>query len=346
MMTALQALGGKRFRLVQVPIPACAATEVRIRVDAVTICTQWDLHLRRGQPMFPGHTFHLPYTVGQPGHEASGVVDAIGSDVRDLRVGDRVSVWRDPGHDVMGAYAQYVVRAADDAIRVPSLLPAWQTAAVELAMCVAASVQRLRDVAGIEGQRVAVSGLGPAGLIAVQLMRAEGAREITGIDPCEQRRAAAEALAPIRTLSPSEAESALPKRPHATVDVAVDCVGSARSVQFLMDRTREALGLFGVQREAYMYRPEHYDRLILCGYPGHHRRDAEYAVRCIERGALDLGAIVTHHYALDEYEQAIDQLEHQTAVKVCLHPWGVPEALRSARVLPDAESETLAAGRG
>jgi threonine 3-dehydrogenase len=98
-------------------------------------------------------------------------------------------------------------------------------------------------------------------------------------------------------------------------------VGAKVSVEFLMDRTADVVALFGVQREAYTFDLRHYMGLRLCGYRGHSRAAAEYAVGLIERGALDLAPLVTHHLPLERYGEGIDLLERQEAVKVCFRPW-------------------------
>ena len=54
-MRALTALGGRDVELREFPLPDPGPGEVRVAVEAVTVCTQWDLHLRHGSPMFPGH---------------------------------------------------------------------------------------------------------------------------------------------------------------------------------------------------------------------------------------------------------------------------------------------------
>ena len=107
----------------EVPIPEPQAGEILLRVEAVTTCPQWDLHLRHQEPMFVGHQFHYPYTLGQPGHEATGTIAKIGEGVTCYAVGDRVSAWRDAGHQRQGCYAQYVALNADNVIRVPPALP-------------------------------------------------------------------------------------------------------------------------------------------------------------------------------------------------------------------------------
>src|SRR5215467_10075341 len=106
-MKILQVSRGTDFTLLDVPTPQPGPGEVILKVEAVTTCPQWDLHLRHNEPMFVGHQFHYPYTPGQPGHEATGTIAAVGEGVTDVRVGDRVSAWRDQGPGRPGCYAQY-----------------------------------------------------------------------------------------------------------------------------------------------------------------------------------------------------------------------------------------------
>lgn len=301
-----------------------------MRVEAVTTCPQWDLHLRHNEPMFLGHRFHYPYTPGQPGHEATGEVAGLGEGVTGLAVGDRVSAWRDPGHKSPGCYAQYVVHRAENVIRVPTGLPPEATASVELAMCVGATFLLLRPMKVLEGKRIGIGGLGPAGLIAAQMARAEGATEIIGFDLSATRRDYAVKETQLvdvaydpRAPGLSDILPVRPKSPASlAIDSAVDCVGAKASVEFLMDRVRDTVALFGVQREEYTFAPRHYGGLRLCGYPGHSREAAEYAVSLIINSQLNLAPLVTHHLPLEQYAEGIDLLERQEAVKVCFYPWG------------------------
>lgn len=320
-MKALQILSGADVAIVELPIPQPGPGEVRVRIDAVTICTQWDLHLRHNSPMFPGHQFHYPYTVGQPGHEGSGVVDAVGANVTQLKEGDRVSLWRDPGHGVQGCFAHYVVRETSEVIRVPEHLSPVATAPVELAMCVACSIMQMASMDAIRGKRVAVAGLGPAGLIAIQMLRAEGAAHITGIDPVAKRREIAVQLGADVAYSPDEAAEAIPLRNAAILDSAIDCVGAERSLQFLMDRVADTISIFGVLRGEVKFGFQHYIGLRLCGYPPHNRPAAEYAVQLMAEGKLDLMPVISHVMPMAGYRAAIDMLERQEATKVCLLPW-------------------------
>jgi len=90
-----------------------------------------------------------------------------------------------------------------------------------------------------------------------------------------------------------------------------------------MDHTRDFVALFGVQREDYVYGAVHCrgPGLKLCGYPGHHKDAARYALEQICAGALDLSLLVTHRLPLEEYDRAVQLLKAQKAIKVCFLPW-------------------------
>jgi threonine dehydrogenase-like Zn-dependent dehydrogenase len=325
-MKILQVGRGRASEILDVPIPEPGPGEVLMRIEAVTTCPQWDLHLRHNEPMFIGHRFHYPYTPGQPGHEATGDIVALGAGVTGLTVGDRVSAWRDAGHNVPGCYAQYALHKSENVIRVPAHLPPPATAPVELAMCVGATFLMLREMDALRGRRFGVMGLGPAGLIAAQMAKAEGAAEVIGFDLSAYRREFARTLGVDAVFdSRDDLAEKFPARPHKpTLDCGVDCVGAKASVEFLMDRTADVVALFGVQREDYTFAPRHYNGLRLCGYKGHSRKAAAYAVGLIEQGKLDLAPLATHHLPLERYAEGIDLLENQQALKICFWPWRDP----------------------
>ena len=68
---------------------------------------------------------------------------------------------------------------------------------------------------------------------------------------------------------------------------------------------RNVVALFGVQREDYTFAPRHYLKR-LCGYRGHSRQAAEYAVALISQDRLNLAPLVTHTLPLGRYRDGID----------------------------------------
>ncbi len=317
-MRILQVTAPTTFEILDAPEPVPGPGELLMRVEAVNTCVQWDLHLRHNEPMFVGHRFIYPYTPGQPGHEATGYVEAVGPGVG-YAPGDRICAWRDQGHSVWGCYAQYAILQEKNAIKVPEGLPHGSWASLELAMCVATAMLDLRDTGAIAGQRFGVNGLGPAGLIALQMARAEGATEVIGFDPVAERRELALELGADACFDPtSEPARRLPLRD--TVDAAIDCHGARASVEWLMDHTAKAVALFGVQREDYTYGTRH-AKLRLLGYRGHFLESAEYARDLIAAGKLDMSPFARVALPLERYGEGIDLLDQRRALKICFLPW-------------------------
>lgn len=321
-MKALQITAPGEVVISEVPVPKPGPREVLVKVLAVTTCPHWDMHIFGGQPMFPGMDLQYPYTLGQPGHEACGEVVEVGADVHEFKPGERVAAWRDPGHDVRGCYAQYVVKPVEHLVAVPATLPPEACAPLELAMCVSAHVMFAEKLDMIAGRRVAVFGLGPAGLVCVQLLWAAGASLVVGFDPNEARRKLARRLGADEVVNPTEEDLAkYPSRGVAEAfDCAFDCVGTAEVVHKAMELTNHLVVLFAVQREPYIFAPQFWAGLTLAGAQPHTREAAEYALARLNDGKLDLGALVTDVMRLDEYARAVDLLKHQDAVKVAFLP--------------------------
>jgi threonine dehydrogenase-like Zn-dependent dehydrogenase len=315
----IEAPGGARWQ--EMPAPQPGPGEVLVRIEGVATCPHWDLHIFGGQPMFPGMKLEYPYLPGQPGHEAVGVVEAVAPDVTELRVGARVAVWRDSGRRPLGCYAELNVLRAEDVIEVPKNLPLEAVASLELAMCVEVSFQQLASLGGIAGRRIGLSGLGPAGLVAVQLARAHGAKEVVGLDPVTERRVLAEKLGADRAQAPDPATWPA-SRSEGALDDAIDLTGVPASIEFLMDRTRRAVALFGVLREEVRFGTRHLfgPGLTLMGYGEHNRVAAQTALRFICEGKLQLAPLITHTLPLSRYAEGVELLRAKQAIKVLFLP--------------------------
>jgi threonine dehydrogenase-like Zn-dependent dehydrogenase len=324
MMKAVQIVAPGETALVDVPRPVPGPGEVLVRIEGVTTCPHWDLHALSGEDMFPGVPFAYPQPPGQPGHELVGRVEEVADGVTTLQQGTRVAAWVDPGHDVPGAYAEFVARRERDLLAVPDDLPREALAPLELAMCVQVAFDSLARLDAVRGRRIGVSGIGGAGLVALQLARAAGAREVICFDLSPSRRDQALALGADAAFDPRELDP-LPSRagdvPGALVlDSAIDCSGSAAAVQFLLDRTRLAVGLFGVLREEVRFGFRHFGGPSLLAYGAHNRDAAEAALRAIIAGRLDLRPLVSRTLPFREYEQGIALLAEQRATKICFVP--------------------------
>jgi threonine dehydrogenase-like Zn-dependent dehydrogenase len=284
-------------------VPALEPDEVLMKVLGITTCPHWDLHMMDGEPMFPGAPLEYPLTSGQPGHEAVGGVVAVGNTVTEFSPGMRVAVWRDPGNRRMGLYAQFAPVKAEDLIQVDPKLKPEEIASLELAMCVQGSFDLMKQREAVAGKRLAVGGLGPSGLIAVQLARAHGAKRVVGLEPLPERRQMALYL------------------PNA-FDSALDTTGLPTAIEPLMNSTRETVGIFGVLRDDVRFGPEQWwGGFALLGYATHTRAAGEEAYRLILEGKLRLDPLVTDRLPLSRYGEGVERLRSKKAVKILFDPW-------------------------
>lgn len=306
----------------EVPRPEPQTGEVLLKVSGVTTCPQWDLHIMDGEPMFTDRPLSYPYVPGEPGHEVVGTVAAVGDGVAGLSVGTRVATWRDPGGRRQGCYAQYASVAADHVLPVPKDFSDDALASLELAMCVQVSFDQLIARGGMHGKRVGVSGLGSSGLIAVQMAKAYGAREVVAIDPLAERRSLARSLGADVALAPDPDAFPAGRTGGRALDAAVDTTGLKRAIEFLVERTNETVVIFGVLREHVGFGPEHWwGGFALLGYGEHNRGAAERALALVEQGTLQLAPLVTHTLPLARYHEGIELLRQKDAVKVLFRPW-------------------------
>jgi threonine dehydrogenase-like Zn-dependent dehydrogenase len=318
----IEAPGKPVWREAAVPVPGHA--EVLVRVLGVTTCPHWDLHMFDGLPMHSGHRIRYPLPAGHPGHEAMGEVVALGAGVTDLAVGDRVVAWRSNLHASDGFYRQFNAYPAELLLKVPREVEPAAVASLELAMCVESSFGKLAEMGGVCGKRVGVAGLGPGGLVALQLARAHGAATVVGIDPVAARRELALKLGADAAVAPdADAWPASRDDAHA-IDMAVDCTGRSEAVEFLLARTRIAVTLFGVLREPVRYSPELMwgPGVSLLGYGDHMRAHGEAALGFVTAGKLRLDALVSCTMPMRRYADAVEMLRRQEAIKVLFDPWG------------------------
>jgi NADPH2:quinone reductase len=148
----------------EVPIPEPKAGEARVKIEAIGL-NFIDVYQRTG--LYPLQT---PFTLGM---EGAGVVDAIGDDVSEVKVGDHVAYAM-----ILGSYAEYAIVPAAKLAPLPANVEAKSAAALMLqgmtAHYLAHSTYRLQqgDTALIH------AAAGGVGLLLIQIAKMLGARVI------------------------------------------------------------------------------------------------------------------------------------------------------------------------
>jgi alcohol dehydrogenase len=228
--------------ITQVPDPSPSKSGVVIEVKATGLCRS-DWHSWMGHDT----DIKLPHV---PGHEFAGIIQAVGSEVRNWKVGDRVTVpfvagcgkcpecasgnhqvcddQFQPGFTNWGSFAEYVAidRADINLVTLPESMN-FQTAA-SLGCRFATSFRAVVDQGKVTGgQWVAIHGCGGVGLSAIMIANALGANVIA-IDIDEKKLELARQIGAVATLNAKEIAvvEAIREISNGGVHVSVDALGS------------------------------------------------------------------------------------------------------------------------
>ncbi len=164
--------GPEVMELVDLPVPQAKANEAVVKIAAAGV-NFIDVYNREGRYKAP-----LPLVLGQ---EAAGVVSAVGSDVRDVKVGDRVAYTMS-----LGSYAEYAAVAADRLVKIPAGVGDRDAAAAMLQGMTAHYLSH--DTYPLKKGETALvhAAAGGVGLLLVQMAHNFGARVIATVSTEEK----------------------------------------------------------------------------------------------------------------------------------------------------------------
>jgi threonine dehydrogenase-like Zn-dependent dehydrogenase len=312
-----QLIAPRTSEVVEAPTPHPGPGEVLVRVKASGVCAS-ELHpWADGRPGYP-HRF---------GHEPMGVVEAVGTGVSSVREGDRVTGLFNK------AYADLCLAKETELLRVPDGVAEENALGEPLACLVNAQRRTPVELA----DRVALIGLGYMGLGMLQLLKLRGPSRIVAIDVREEARAAAMALGTDEAHHPSQ----LPDEYTLTsfgdwqsdrgFDVVVEGSGTQPGLTLAgeMVRAHGVLSILGYhqggprQVEVGMWNWKAIDVVN-----AHVRRRADLmesmriGLELTSKGLIDLGALVTHRYTLDDVDRAYTDLQQKPSgfIKAVVHP--------------------------
>ncbi len=173
----------EQLKIMEVPIPVPANDQVLVKIYATAI-NDYDWSMVRGKP----YLYRLLFGIRKPKHlipgmELSGIVEAIGDDVSQFKVGD--AVYGDLSEFGFGSFAEYVAINQKALVLKPEAMSFEEAAAIPHAALLA--YQGLVDKGEIhEGQKILINGAGGGvGTFALQLAKLYGA-EVSGVDTGEK----------------------------------------------------------------------------------------------------------------------------------------------------------------
>ncbi|MDQ0178309.1 2,3-butanediol dehydrogenase [Bacillus chungangensis] len=261
-MKAARWHGAKDIRVEEIAEPVIKSGMVKIKVEWCGICGS-DLHEYLAGPiLIPDKEPHYISKETAPlvmGHEFSGQVIEIGDGVTRVQVGDRVAV--EPilscgecdacrlgrynlcdhlgFHGLAGGgggFSEVTMVKEHMVHKLPDGMSYEQGALVEPAAVALHSVRQSRMKAG---DKIAVFGAGPIGLLTIQAAKAAGASEIYVIELSEERKAFAEKVGATTVLDPSKVDvvSEIRRLTNGGVDVAFEVTGVPVVLQQAIDST-------------------------------------------------------------------------------------------------------------
>ena len=333
-----------RLDYADVAEPDVGAEDVLVRVAACGVCGS-DVHGYTGET---GR--RLPPII--MGHEAAGVVERVGEDVRDVQPGTRVcfdstvycnrceacrrgEVNRCVRRQVLGvstpdvkrhgAFAEFVVLPHWTLIPMPEALSFTQAALLE-PVSIGLHAASRADVR--EGDAVLVLGAGPIGLFAMQAARLKGAEKLIVSDLDETRLDLARDLGADVAVSPKEVD--LPEAVREATDgrgadVSIEAVGIGATVRQAIAATRAGgtVALVGnlEQRTEIPLQETISKELTL---RGSYASSGEYrdAVELVASGKIDVLRLVSETASLADGQRAFDRLREgeRGLMKIVLEP--------------------------
>ncbi len=317
-------------------VPQPGPTQVLIEVAAVGICGS-DVH-------YYDHGAIGDFVVREPlvlGHEASGVIRAVGTAVQDRTVGQRVAL--EPQQTcgrciqcqtgrynlcpdveffatppIHGAFAQYVVLESNRAHPVPDSLSDEAAALVEplsvgIWACQKANVQ--------PGDRVLVTGAGPVGLLCADVARARGAAWVGVSDTNDRRLEVAAARGASQTVNAMAGPLIEQIDP---VNVILECSGATPAVQgaFAVAAPAARVVMVGMGSPT-MELPVALIQVKELTVTGTFRYANCYpaAIALAASGAVDLDALVTGKFGLSQVAEALSASKNDpSTLKPVVYP--------------------------
>jgi threonine dehydrogenase-like Zn-dependent dehydrogenase len=327
--------------------------EIILKVGACGICGS-DVHMFETDE--DGYMF-LPYHLATPvvtGHEFSGKVVAIGSEVSEFKVGDLVTAeeiqwcgecdscrggyWNqcryieDLGFTINGGFAEYARVNVKYCWSLNDVLERYgdETTALEVGSMtepVSVAYEGMFTRAGgfLPGGAVAVFGGGPIGLASVALAKAAGASKIFCFEPLKERRELAGKLGATHMIDPTavEAVAAVAEETEGNgVSMAVECTGNFPAV---MKTIEGVLGIGGKVsivgmdgRPAQLNFIDHQLKAASTyGTVGHSGSwDFPNVIRLMASGQIDMHHAITRRFPLEELVAAIDETKTRVDGKI------------------------------
>ncbi len=336
-MKAVRLYAPGDLRVEEIDIPEVGDHQVLVRVRAVGVCGS-----DPGRVMKKG-TYSYPTTIG---HEFSGEIAQVGSKVKSYRVGDRVTViplipcgrcdycrvskfnlcddYGYYGSRTDGAMAEYVVVEESNLLRLPEAVDFESGACTDP---IAIALHALRQARVETGNSVAILGVGPIGLFAVQWAKVMGAKEIFAVDIFEEKLKVAKEVGADHVVNARNVDPVafiMDKTQGCGVNRVIEIAGSkVTQEQSIRMVSKEGVVVFcGISYDDLMIPVKTLDGLLRkeisivgawnSGFAPLPIHEWKLSLTFVAKGQIRCQPIISHRFTLDEAPEVFRRLWNRT----------------------------------
>ncbi|MFP4363780.1 MAG: zinc-dependent alcohol dehydrogenase [Spirochaetia bacterium] len=321
-----------------VPVPAPGDEDVLVKIQRIGVCGS-DVHVYHGKHPYTS------YPVVQ-GHEVSGIVEAVGSEVTGIKPGDKVTIQpqvvcgtcyqcrtgrynvceslKVMGFQTTGAASEYFCVHVEKIHYIPESLNL-DTAALTEPLAVA--VHAIRRYGNIQNKKVLVLGAGTIGNLTAQAAKAFGAETVMITDLSDFRLTLASSCGIDYPVNPKELDLAGEVQKVFSpdkMDVIFEAVGVQPTIDQAITLSRKGgdiiiIGVFGEKPEVDLGLLQ--DReLQITGTLMYLEDDYKTAIRLLSENKIQTDTLITTRFKFDDYIQAYKFIENagDEAMKVII----------------------------
>ena len=322
----------------ELPRPEAGPNDVLIRMRKTAICGT-DIHIYHWDD-WARRTIPVPMQIG---HEYCGEIVEIGSEVRGLARGDRVSgeghitcglcrncragrrhLCRNTqgvGVNRPGCFAEYMVLPAGNVFRLPDVVPDEIASVLDpLGNATHAALSF-----NMVGEDVLITGAGPIGIMAVAISRFIGARHVVITDVIDYRLGLAREMGATRALNAGREQIDDAMRDLGMTegfDVGLEMSGNASAFRDMVRVMHHggSVALLGIPPAdmAIDWNQVIFKGLTIKGIYGREMFETWYKMASMLQSGLDIGPVITHRYAAGEFATAFQTMSSGQSGKVIL----------------------------
>lgn len=319
----------RKIQFRDIPIPEVKKDNVLVKMMRIGICGS-DIHVYHG-------THPLTFYPVTQGHEVSGMVEKVGSDVLNVKPGEKVTIQpqvvcgncypcthglyhicdelKVMGFQTTGMASEFFSVESSKVLKLPDDMSYEEGAMIEPLAVACGALSKVEDV---KGMNVTVLGAGPIGNLIAQTIKALGANSVLITDLSDFRLEIAKRVGIDHVVNPltqnlsGEIVRVFGKE---KADLIIECVGSNSTINDAIENARKGtdiiiVGVFS-QKPTVDFGSIQDRELRLIGTLMYQTKDFFQAIELVHSRKIALEPLMSDHFPFDDYSKAYQYIEEK-----------------------------------